>query len=325
MCLIHGNIRGQASYRVVFYNVENLFDTRKDSLKADDDFIPTGKRYWTRDRYHRKILHISWALQATCGDCLPTIIGLAEVENKRVLFDLIQKTGLADGDYGIVHRDSPDPRGIDVALLYKKEIFRELNSRFFSVKLRREETTRDILYCKGVLGECDTLHFFVCHFPSMRGGEAKSEWKRINAARVVKEKVDSIQQYHPEAMIVIMGDMNGRANTRAQQVLKTKNVGEQEIAASALYNTSYYLLGKSRGSYRFRGEWQTLDHLIVSGTLLDGKHGLRSSRRMEIVAPEFLMEEEKGTFGKRPKPTYRGPRYIGGYSDHLPVFIDLKK
>ena len=323
-CLFHGRASGQTdSYRVVFYNVENLFDTRKDSLKADGDFTPRGKMYWTKERYHWKILNISRALLAS--ERLPTIIGLAEVENRQVLFDLIRKTGLADGNYGIVHEDSPDARGIDAALLYNTTVFRELRSQFFPVELRKGETTRDILYCKGVLREVDTLHFFVCHFPSMRGGEAKSEWKRVKAASVVRKKVDSIQSCQPEAMIVIMGDMNGRANTRAQQALGTKNPEGQEINSRDLYNTGYYLLGKMRGSYRFKGEWQTLDHVIVSGTLLDGKHGLRSSGRMEIVAFDFLMEEEKGSFGKRPKPTYRGPKYIGGYSDHLPVFIDLKK
>lgn len=326
LCLIHGEIRGQvSSWRVVFYNVENLFDTRKDSLKADDDFTPRGKMYWTSERYQRKILHISGALLAAGEDTLPTIIGLAEVENRQVLFDLTRKTGLADGDYGIVHEESPDHRGIDVALLYRKGVFRELECKFFPVKLEKGETTRDILYCKGILEERDTIHFFVCHFPSMRGGEVRSEWKRVRAASVVKGKVDSIQFRCPKALVVIMGDMNGRANTRAQQVLGTRNADEREIISSDLYNTGYYLLGKPRGSYRFRGEWQTLDHIIVSGTLLDGKQGMRATRRMGVLSSDFLMEEEKGTFGKRPKPTYRGPRYVGGYSDHLPVYIDLKK
>lgn len=310
---------------MAFYNVENLFDTRKDSLKMDGEFTPKGKMYWTQERYHQKILRISRALLAVGEGGLPTAIGLAEVENRQVLFDLIRKTGLAGGNYGIVHEDSPDARGIDVALLYKGDEFRELKSQFFPVELGKGETTRDILYCKGVLREIDTLHFFVCHFPSMRGGEVRSEWKRVKAASVVKEKIDSIQLWHPEAMIVIMGDMNGRANTRAQQVLGTKNPERQKINSCDLYNTGYYLLGRIRGSYRFRGEWQTLDHMIVSGTLLDGKHGLYSSARMKIVASDFLLEEEKGSYGKRPRPTYRGQRYVGGYSDHLPVFIDLRK
>lgn len=326
-CLVCGIAGGQerACFRVVFYNVENLFDTRKDSVKADGDFTPRGRLYWTKERYSRKLLHISRALIEAGGEALPSVIGLAEVENRHVLVELVGKTGLAEGDYGIVHADSPDARGIDVALLYRKADFRELRSRFFPVELEKGERTRDILYCEGVLGGSDTLHFFVCHFPSMRGGEARSEWKRIRAASVVKAKVDSIRLCRPEAKIVVMGDLNGKANTRAQQVLNTKNAERQAIVSNQLYNTGYYLLGRSHGSYRYRGEWQTLDHLIVSGTLLDGVRGLQSSVRMEVVASDFLLEEEKGSYGKRPRPTYRGQRYVGGYSDHLPVFIELRK
>lgn len=311
--------------RVVFYNVENLFDTRNDSLTMDDDFTPRGRQHWSRERYTRKLLHLSEALIAIGEGDLPGIIGLSEVENRSVLSDLIGKTGLSDGKYEIVHADSPDRRGIDVALLYRKDLFRVIHTCFFPVYLKGRETTRDILYCEGIVGERDTVHFFVCHFPSMRGGEAKSEWKRVKAASVVRRKVDSIQDIHRNAMIVIMGDLNGRADTPAQQTLKTRKPGDGRIESGVLYNTGYYLLGKPRGSYRFRGEWQTLDHVIVSGNLLSGTSGLRASRKMNVYNAEFLMEEERGMFGVRPKPTYRGPRYIGGYSDHLPVYIDLEK
>lgn len=310
--------------RVVFYNAENFFDTRNDSLTADDDFIPGGKQHWSRERYTRKLLHISEALIAVGEGDLPGIIGLCEVENHSVLSDLIGKTGLSDGKYGILHTDSPDRRGIDVALLYREDLFRVIRACFFPVYLRGKETTRDILYCEGIVGMSDTVHFFVCHFPSMRGGEAKSEWKRVKAASVVRQKVDSIQGIRPKAMIVIMGDLNGRAGTPAQQALKVRKPGDGMLESGELYNTGYYLLGKNRGSYRYRGEWQTLDHVIVSGNLLNGDSGLRTSRKLKVYDADFLLEEERGKFGVRPKPTYRGPRYIGGYSDHLPVFIDLE-
>lgn len=327
LCLVNGVIQGQekAVFRVVFYNVENLFDTRNDSLTADDDYTPLGRQRWNSDRYHQKLLHISQALQAVGEGHLPAIIGVAEVENKRVLLDLTLKTGLTEGDYGIVHADSPDSRGIDVALLYQKSVFQILKNEFFPVELKGKETTRDILYSKGVFAGCDTVHFFVCHFPSMRGGEAKSEWKRIQAASILKQKIDSIQGVYAEALIVVMGDLNGRGNTLAQRTLGTLDPSVSEISSLQLYNTGYYLLGRPEGSYRYRGEWQTLDHLIVSGGLLDGEHRLQSSRRMWIYAAEFLLEEDRATYGSRPKPTYRGPRYLGGYSDHLPVFIDLRK
>ncbi len=311
--------------RVVFYNTENLFDTRNDTLTVDDDFTPRGKQHWNRERYIRKLLNISKVLNGLGAGKFPLLIGLSEVENRNVLSDLVNKTVLADGNYGIVHADSPDTRGIDVALLYRKDSFRLLHNAFFPVHLKSGETTRDILYCEGIFGRNDTLHVFVCHFPSMRGGEAKSEWKRIKAASVVRQKLDSIQNIHSLAMVLIMGDLNGRANTPAQKTLKIQNPESGIIESENFYNTGYYLLGKPYGSYRYKGEWQTLDHIIVSGNLLNGKVDLQASRRMGIYDADFLFEEERGAFGVRPKPTYRGPRYIGGYSDHLPVFIDLKK
>ena len=326
ICL-SGVLHGQEMMRerIVFYNTENLFDTRNDTLTADDDFTPQGRQHWNRERYVRKLLNLSKVLSVVGGDKLPVIIGLSEVENRNVVSDLVSKTVLSVGNYDIVHADSPDMRGIGVALVYRKDLFRVVREAFFPVRLRTGETTRDILYCEGVLRGKDTLHIFICHFPSMRGGEAKSEWKRVKAASVVRQKVDSIQNICGQAKILILGDLNGRANTEAQHVLETRNPEIGTIESGKLYNVGYYLLGKPYGSYRYKGEWQTLDHIIISGNLLNGKSELQASRRMEIFDAEFIMEEERGTFGVRPKPTYRGPRYVGGYSDHLPVFIDLKK
>ena len=310
-------------YRVVFYNVENLYDTRRDTTIQDEAFTPRGTHYWGWERYNRKLKHLSEALLAVGEGIPPAFIGLAEVENRGVLQDLIGKTALAQGDYGIVHADSPDRRGIDVALLYRKACFRVLTESFLPVLLGKEGTTRDILYCKGILGATDTLHFFVCHFPSMVGGERQSEWRRIRAAGVVRRKVDSLQARQKESAIIIMGDLNGKANTEAQRALGTKSSDTRRKKIDGLYNTSYYLLGANRGSYRYQGVWETIDHIIVSGVLLDKKYPLQASRRMEIFDADFLKEEDKTHYGTRPFPTYRGPRYYGGYSDHLPVFMDL--
>lgn len=313
---------GTTSYRVVFYNVENLFDTRKDSVTDDGDFTPRGRLYWNRERYNRKLLHISEALVGVGdGEC-PAFIGLAEVENRAVLEDLTRKSILAIGEWGIVHADSPDPRGIDVALLYRKSCFEVLAEEFIPVMLGKNRG-RDILYCKGVLQQADTLHFFVCHFPSMRGGERQTEWKRICAAEALRNKVDSIQEKCLSASILIMGDMNGKAKTKAQKKLGAVSSESGKIKADGLYNTGYYLLGKNRGSYRYQGVWQTIDHIIVSGALLNGKQSLQAGKRMSVFSPDYLLEGLKTHYGTRPLPTYRGPQYIGGYSDHLPVYIDL--
>lgn len=320
----YGQVK-EERYRIVFYNVENLFDIKDDPKTSDDDFTPQGKQHWGKERYSSKILHISEALVAAGEGELPVFIGLAEVENREVLEDLIGKTALADGEYGIVHVDSPDPRGIDVAFLYRKPYCQLLKACFFSVSLEGEGHTRDILYCKGVVDQRDTLHFFVAHFPSMRGGESQSEWKRVRAAKVIRQRVDSIQRGNPGAAIIIMGDLNGKANTFAQKAMKTKDSDSRRIKDKGLYNTGYYLLKENYGSYRYKGMWQTIDHLILSGVLLNGRFPLQSPRHLTVGTFRFLFEEDKKYYGVKPKPTYRGPYYVGGYSDHLPIFIDLKK
>ncbi len=316
---------GQSSHRIVFYNVENLFDTFDDPLTRDEEFTPQGAKHWTSKRYMTKLRKLSEVLDSIGGGDFPLVIGLAEVENRKVLEDLTEKTLLADGQYGIVHGDSPDERGIDVALLYRKDQMEVLETGFLRIPFPEDPSihTRDVLYAK-TLFQTDTLHFFVCHFPSMVGGEKQSEWKRQRAASVVRRKVDSLFHVDAGAALVIMGDLNGKADTPAQQVLGTRNP-DKRIRNGELYNTGYYLLKKNYGSYRYRGQWQTIDHIIVSGSLLRGKAGCSLSRRMTVFSAPFLLEEDKTHFGFKPRPTYRGPRYAGGVSDHLPVYIQISK
>ncbi|GHV69272.1 endonuclease [Bacteroidia bacterium] len=313
------------------YNVENLFDTYNDTLTNDDEFTPRGTKYWSQKRYVDKLLFLSKVLKEIgIGKKkefeLPAIIGLIEVENRRVLEDLTQKTLLADGDYGIVHQDSPDPRGIDVALLYRKSNYTPLNEQFLPVKFgNRRPVTRDILYSSGILAGKDTVHFFVCHFPSMIGGEAGSEWKREAAATVLKRQVDSLLRRNSRAAIVIMGDLNGTADRPAQtKVLGTQTSDAKKINDTCLYNCGYYLLNQNRGSYKYQSNWQTIDHIIVSGSLLNKHNRLRIDKHSQIYSADFIMEEDKRYFGFKPFRTYAGMKYLGGYSDHLPIYIDIK-
>lgn len=323
-CLFSLLALSQGNGKIVFYNVENLFDTTNDPLTADDEFTPQGTKHWTRVRYTNKLTKIAQVIDSIGREELPYFVGLAEVENGRVLKDLTQKTTLIKGNYGIVHQDSPDRRGIDVALLYRKDYFDLLKTDFLSLAFPEDSTirTRDILYASGRFGR-DTLHFFVCHFPSMIGGEKQSEWRRVRAASVLRAKVDSLFCLYPQAAIVIMGDMNGKANTKAQKVLRTKNP-DRQITDGELYNTGFYLLKKNYGSYRYQGRWQTIDHIIVSSSLLNGRCSCRTDRTLSVYSAPFLLEEDKTYFGYKPKPTYRGPRYIGGYSDHLPVWVFIR-
>ncbi|MDR1414923.1 MAG: endonuclease, partial [Odoribacteraceae bacterium] len=310
-------------YRVVFYNVENLFDPRDDPATRDDDFTPEGTRHWTWTRYNKKLLNISRALLLAGGQTPPLLIGLAEVENRRVLLDLTRRTTLARADYGIVHADSPDPRGIDVALLYRREHFRPLAEAFLPVRLGKSEPSRDILYCKGILHETDTLHLFVCHFPSMVGGVRASEWKRVAAATILLRHLDSIRRENPRTALIVMGDLNGPPGTLAQRRLGAKPAAARHPSSNALYNTAYHYRRAATGSYRYRGKWQTLDHILVSGSLLNGNFPWQTPSRMSILADETLLDDDKTHYGQKPFPTYHGRRYAGGYSDHLPVHVEL--
>ncbi len=315
--------KAQQFHRIMFYNVENLFDTFDDSVTRDDEFTPQGIKHWTKLRYISKLRSIARVVDSVGGGNWPLAVGLAEVENRKVLEELTGKTALAEAGYGIIHRDSPDERGIDVALLYRRSEMQVLEENFLQVPFPENKAifTRDVLYAQ-MLFRTDTLHFFVCHFPSMLGGEKQTEWKRERAASVVRQKVDSLFRVNPEASVIIMGDLNGKADTPAQKVLGTKNP-DKKIQSGQLYNTGYYLLKKNHGSYRYKGNWQTIDHIIVSGGLIDGKSGCFAERRMTVFSAPFLLEEDKAYFGYKPCPTYRGPRYIGGVSDHLPVFIRI--
>lgn len=311
--------------RLVFYNLENLFDTVDDPHTRDEEFTPGGAKHWTADRYVEKLRRLAQVLDSVGGGEWPAVVGVAEAENRRVLEDLTQKTRMAKGKYEIVHHDSPDVRGIDVALLYRRKWMRVLAEEALSVSYKegRKARTRDVLYVKGLAGR-DTLHFFVCHFPSMVGGEKQSEWKRLRVAELVRGRVDSLFAADSAAMVIMMGDMNGTADTPAQQLL-CPSADTATFRTGELYNPGAYLLKASFGSYCYRGRWQTLDHILVSGGMLNGTAPRQASRRTLVFSAPFLLEEDKSHFGFKPFPTYRGPRYYGGYSDHLPVYIEMKK
>ena len=159
----------------------------------------------------------------------------------------------------------------------------------------------------------------------MRGGEQQSEWKRLQAAKILRQRVDSIFFCQPQASILIMGDLNGRANTAALKALEARNTNVRDFVNANIYNTGYYLLRARYGSYYYQGKWMTIDHLIVSGSLLNGSSALQVSPRLQVFRDAFLLEEDKKYFGWKPKRTYLGPRYVGGYSDHLPIYVDLKR
>jgi len=314
-------------YRIMFYNVENLFDTLDDPLTDDAEFLPESQKEWTDARYRDKLDKIAGVIVDLGGDTLPVLVGLCEIENRTTLDDLLAVSGLAGLDYRIVHQDSPDKRGIDIGLLYRSRYFSLIRSAFIPIFFPFDTAvrTRDILYASGILGGKDTLHLFVNHWPSRSSGEIESRPLRMHVAQAVKAKVDSILMVDPRAVIVITGDFNDEPEDLSvvsglQAMLTSINPG-----GNKLYDLTPVIGEKEPGgSYKYKGTWNLLDHMVVSGALLDTANVLYvRSADMNAYSAGYLLEEDKEYMGQRPFRTYLGPYYHKGYSDHLPVYLDI--
>ncbi len=311
------------SVNILFYNVENLFDPADDPDKKDDDFTPGGNLRWTYGRKEEKLNHISRVVLYAGGWSPPVLVGLCEVENLNVLKSLVWNTGLNYLRYHIIHYPSPDERGIDVALLYQSNRFKILSSRPVEVRFQEgERPTRDILYVSGLLDNTDTLHVMVNHWPSRYGGAVATIPKRLAASEVLVALCDSILQIHPQAKIVAMGDFNDGPNDESLLNVTRLRGG----VPSELFNLALQPEGEVPGTIKYRNAWSLFDQMIVSKVLLSDSTNLHvEPPRMKIVAPDFLLEEDSDYPGVRPWRTYRGFKYIGGYSDHLPVMITLTR
>ncbi len=311
---------GQEHYRLVFWNVENFFDTQDDTLTLDDEFTPQGSHHWTSRRYRTKCIRLCQTLTAlgdTCEGSLtpPLLIGMAEVENDKVLRDLCKGTPLRRYGYKAVHYDSPDRRGIDCALLYQSSRF----APYYTAPIRISDSsenyfTRDILHVEGTTPEKDTLIVLVNHFPSRRGGD---EADRLREALTSKLRclMDSLSLEHPAAAIVVMGDFNAAP---------TESEIKDVLMQSPRFINLMTLVEPGRGSYKYQDFWSCIDQIIVSRNLQDGSCQLQLTEKQRLIfdAPFLLIDDERN-LGKKVFRTYLGPRYQGGFSDHLPVFIDL--
>ena len=314
------------SYKIMFYNVENLFDTHNDTLTNDEEFLPEGDRFWNNTKYYNKLRNIYKLIIAVGGWNPPAIIGLCEIENRKVLHDLVNNTPLVKFEYQIIHKDSPDRRGIDVGLVYRAELFEPINYMFIPINYpdQPDNKTRDILYVKGTVNSIDTLHIFVNHWPSRWGGQLESEDKRIFVASVLKAKTDSILNSDISSKILIMGDFNDSPiNTSISKTLNAKT-DYSNVTNSELYNLSANLQKQNIGSHKYQGEWVILDQIIVSGNLLNADEKVYTTLNdIFIFTSDFLLEPDEGYFGFRPKRTFSGYTYIGGFSDHLPTYLIL--
>lgn len=312
-----------AGIRVMFYNVENLFHPSDDTLKNDDEFTEEGTRYWSYKRYYDKINKVGKTAIAVGEWEPPAVIGLCEIENIQCLKDLIYKSPLKKFGYQIVHQESGDRRGIDVALLYRPDQFDLVSYESIVLKFGPESRpTRDILYVKGTKGD-DTLHFFVNHWPSRYGGQLATAPKREHAATILRSYYDSILTVNPAAAILAMGDFNDHPDDISmEEILRAKKDTSNMVKGDLLNLIWQYEFKK--GTHKYQHEWGILDQFVVSPGLIDGSSGFKTPmHRAQIFDADYLLEEEKDGVGQITFRTYIGFKYHGGYSDHLPIYVDV--
>ena len=284
----------QDSTSVMFYNVENLFDTSDDSTKNDNEFLPTARKKWTNSKWFKKTHKIAQVITAAN---YPEIIGLCEIENDTVLKRLISSSLLWKENYEIIHFESKDQRGIDVALIYKPENLNLMSVKPILINLKGERYTRDILSVI-LASSKDTLALFVNHWPSRFGGKVKSAPKRLIAAQTLIKHMDSIRNKFPSIKIIAMGDFND----------------EKKDVSLNIFKDYSFAPFKFKGTIKYKGIWQTFDQFILSNNFIFTS---------KILNLNFLLEPDLRYKGIKPYRTFIGPRYKNGFSDHLPVILKL--
>lgn len=327
--LSYGQFKKEYNIRTVaFYNVENLFDTKNDTLVFDDQRTPDGAYVWTQIRYQKKIENIAKVLSQISFEqtnTSPDIIGLCEVENKTVIEDLVNHTNLIEKDYGIIHSDSPDERGIDVALLYKKAAFLPTSSKSVRLLLFDEEGyrdyTRDQLVVGGLL-DGEEIFILVNHWPSRSGGEMRSRPNRIKAAQLNKRILDSLRFLNPDSKIISMGDFNDDPrDISLKKILRTEG-RKRKVDSLSLFNPMENMYKKGLGTLAYRDKWNLFDQFILTPNLVREDSEGYFLWKAGIFAPDYLKTAE-GRYKGYPYRTYVGTTYQGGYADHFPVFLLL--
>lgn len=325
------SVKGQSKYRVqtiAFYNLENLFDTIRNVEIYDETFTPEGSYGWDTEKYQNKLENMSRVLSeiGTNGAMKlpPAIIGVCEIENKTVLEDLISMPRLAPYDYGIVHINSPDERGIDNGLLYRKDLFTVEHAVNIKTELPDStDTTRDILVVSGNL-DGENMHFIVNHWPSRSGGEAISRPNRAAAAHNLKSIIDSIQQIDKNAKIISMGDFNDDpVSPSIADILNAKGKTKKLKDITDLYNPYWSFYKKGYGTTAWRDAWSLFDMHIITNSLLEAENGYKFVKA-DRYTPDYIIQQG-GRFKGYPKRTHAFGNYLNGYSDHFPVYLYLAK
>lgn len=321
-----------SQYKLVsigFYNLENLFDTVDDTLINDEEFLPAGARAWTDEKYQEKQANMAYVIsQIGVQDAKSglSFLGVSEIENRKVLEDLVKQPAIRDRNYQIIHYDSPDPRGVDVAFLYNPKHFTPLYSRpvpLLNFEDGRRLYTRDVLYVKGLL-ENDTVHVMVNHWPSRGGGEARTAPFRNNGARLCRNIVDSLRTLDRYAKIFVMGDLNDdptneslKSHLRAVSKIK-------DVKVTGMFNPYEDMFRRGSGSNAYRDAWSLFDQIIISEGVADEKSAGYKFLKANIFNKQFLVQPS-GQYKGYPLRTFSGDFYQSGYSDHFPSYIYLVK
>lgn len=309
----HASAQKESSYRFAFYNFENLFDTEDDSLTRDEEFTPEGERRWTNYKYYKKLDQLARVIAVMGEWSSLDLLAYCEVENEACVQDLINRPALRREAYGIAHANSEDRRGIDVGLIYNKNRFQLIYKE--NIQLRSDELpsfrTRDILHAFLVSNEADSFHVFVNHWPSKYGGKLESEALRMLASKTLSENVNRLKASNPGAKIICMGDFNDDVFEPSIKYLEE---------ASELINLSQHYLTK-RGTHKYQETWSVIDQLFVSKSIQEG-----FLLTPHVFEEDFLLTADEKFLGEKPLRTFIGFRYNSeGFSDHLPVYLDLIK
>ncbi len=315
------------SFLVVSYNVENLFDTINSPQFNDDDFTPAGIKNWTYDRYKDKLSNLSKVILSVPQNELPAIVGLAEVENREVLQDLVNVRGLRKGDYEIVHEDGVDPRGIECALLYRPELFTYKSHDIIPIvdPVDPDYLYRDILHVTGTAPDGSNLHIFMNHWKSRGGGQKETERQRMYSGITLRKQLDILLSRDSDFKVIIMGDFNDEPTNRSLTTGLSAQNKRRNINQGEHFNLHYDLHNiQGDGTYNYKGRWNMLDQVIVSYNLIGQASGLTTGFESGKVHREDWMLYESEKYGALlPSATYGGPEYYGGPSDHLPVYVEF--
>ncbi|MCK9209059.1 MAG: endonuclease [Salinivirgaceae bacterium] len=303
-------------FTIMSYNVENLFDTVAFN-HSDDEFTPGSPKQWGTERYTRKLENIAKVIASVHPEELPELVGMVELENIQVLSDLVKTPALQKANYVPLLIEGPDPRGIDCGLIYRPDAFKYLSHKAIPVFFNGDSSrrTRDILYVKGLVKK-DTLHVFVNHWTSRRGGE-DTEIKRVQCAQALKKQVDSLLAINLKSLVVIMGDFNDEPSDKSlHETLQASNLEESGI----LENLMYPLHTEGKGTYYFKGAYNMLDNMVISRAIKTKAKGFRLLHPSGMIFnPEMISYTQKNG-DKAPNRTFSGDKYFGGFSDHFPIY-----